>query len=227
MATAQQTLNSPGKLTSTPAPTVTQLIPQSGTSLGGTQVIIVGSNFTGATAVNFGQAAATITSVTDSSITVTTPPGSRGPVDVTVTTTLDGISATSNASQFQFGFCLINITIDANNNVSINPKNIQIAIEDQIQWAATLNGLGDPFPFAVCFGNPLFPTPLMFIGVSREDGNGNVTGSQTTIYTVPPPLIPGAQSNYSYKVVCMSNPQNVGGVYTFPSTDPVVIVSPS
>ena len=219
MAIAQQTPNSPGKLISAPV-TVTQLSPQSGTSLGGTNVIIIGSGFTGATVVKFGQTAATsFIVVSDSIITATTPRGS-GLVDVTVTTTTNSTSAVPSASQFQFGFCLINITID-NNVVTVSPQTIQVAIGDQIQWVATLNGSSDPFPFAVCFGNPLFPTPLMFIGVNSG------SACKTQSYKVPPPFVSGGQSNYSYKVVGMSDPQNASRVFTFPSIDPVVIVSPS
>jgi hypothetical protein len=65
-------------------------------------VTIAGTNFTGATAVNFGSTPATSFIVnSDSSITATSPAGSAGPVDVTITTS-SATSATSFADQFSY-----------------------------------------------------------------------------------------------------------------------------
>src|SRR5262249_22246571 len=57
-----------------------------GTTAGGTSVTITGSNFTGATAVNFGSVAASFTVNSATQITATAPPQWAGTVDVTVTT---------------------------------------------------------------------------------------------------------------------------------------------
>ena len=63
---------------------------------------ITGTNLTGATAVNFGANAATGHSVNSAtSITATSPAGSAGTVDVTVTTP-GGTSATSSADHFTY-----------------------------------------------------------------------------------------------------------------------------
>jgi RHS repeat-associated protein len=65
-------------------PAVCGLNPASGPSIGGTQVSITGSNFTGTTAVDFGNTAAVGFSVySDTQITAVSPPGA-GTVDVTV-----------------------------------------------------------------------------------------------------------------------------------------------
>ena len=70
-----------------PAPTVTSVLPGSGTTLGLTSVTITGTNFTGATAVTFGGKPATgVTVVSSTSITALTPPGALGSVAVAVTT---------------------------------------------------------------------------------------------------------------------------------------------
>jgi hypothetical protein len=70
------------------APTVILLSPTSGPVAGGTVVTITGTGFTGATAVKFGVNLGTsITVVSDTQITVTSPAGSVGVVPVTVTTT--------------------------------------------------------------------------------------------------------------------------------------------
>jgi hypothetical protein len=83
-------------------PTVTAISPTSGSSAGGTSVVITGSNFTGATAVSFGGvAAASFTVNSDTSITATTPGQAPGAVDVTVTTA-GGTSSTSSSDQFTY-----------------------------------------------------------------------------------------------------------------------------
>jgi uncharacterized repeat protein (TIGR01451 family) len=85
------------------APAVTSLSPSSGPVEGGTAVTITGSGFTGATAVSFGtKPAASLSVVSDSEITTTSPLGTgAGALDVTVTTP-GGTSATSPADQFTY-----------------------------------------------------------------------------------------------------------------------------
>ncbi len=85
-----------------PAPTVTGVSPSSGPTTGGTTVTIAGTGLTGASAVKFGGTAATTYSVgSDSSISATSPPGTLGPIDVTVTTP-GGQSATGPADLFSY-----------------------------------------------------------------------------------------------------------------------------
>jgi hypothetical protein len=84
-----------------PAPTVMGISPSSGPAAGGTSVTITGTNLSGASGVQFGNASATITSNSATSIVVTSPVGT-GTVDVTVTTA-GGTSATSRADQFAYG----------------------------------------------------------------------------------------------------------------------------
>ena len=67
----------------TPAPTVTEVSPQTGAS--GTSVTITGTNFTGATAVHFGTASASFT-VTNSTTIAATAPSGTATVNVTGTT---------------------------------------------------------------------------------------------------------------------------------------------
>ena len=63
---------------------------------------ITGTNFTGATAVKFGvTAAASFTVNSATQITATSPAGSAGAVDITVTTP-GGTSATGAADQFTY-----------------------------------------------------------------------------------------------------------------------------
>jgi hypothetical protein len=88
--------------TAAPAPTVTAVSPNSGSTAGGTSVTISGTNFTGANGVSFGGVPAsgfTVNSAT--SITATSPPEAAGTIDVTVST-FSGSSATSSADRFTY-----------------------------------------------------------------------------------------------------------------------------
>jgi hypothetical protein len=83
-------------------PNVTGINPTSGPTTGGTAVTITGSGFTGATAVDFGNVAASDFTVNlDTQITAISPAQSAGAEDVTVTTA-NGTSATSFADQFTY-----------------------------------------------------------------------------------------------------------------------------
>lgn len=69
------------------APRVASVSPSSGVAGGGTSVTITGTNLTGTTSVTVGSSPATsVTVVSDSTITATTPAGSAGAANVTVTT---------------------------------------------------------------------------------------------------------------------------------------------
>ena len=85
------------------APAVTGISPKSGGVGGGTTITVTGSGFTNATAVQFGaNGASTMTLVSDTQITATSPPGTAGTVDVTVTTPA-GTSAASLGDKFTYG----------------------------------------------------------------------------------------------------------------------------
>jgi IPT/TIG domain len=89
------------KQTAVAAPTVTGISPNSGPTAGGTTVTISGSDFTGATAVDFGTLAATdIVVVNATTITAVSPAGA-GVADVTVITSA-GASAFTPADRFTY-----------------------------------------------------------------------------------------------------------------------------
>ncbi|WAC04627.1 MAG: IPT/TIG domain-containing protein [Methanoregula sp.] len=91
-----------GAYTYVTLPTVTGVSPMLGPATGGTSVAITGTDFTGATAVNFGSTPAASYIVNSAtSITAVSPVGSAGPVDITVTTP-GGTSATSPADIFRY-----------------------------------------------------------------------------------------------------------------------------
>ena len=89
------------KYTYTTGPSVAAVSPSSGPTAGGTSVTITGANLDNPTAVNFGANTATIDSHSATQIVATSPPGSAGTVDITVTTA-GGTSAASAADHFTY-----------------------------------------------------------------------------------------------------------------------------
>jgi hypothetical protein len=86
-------------------PTVTAISPATGPAAGGTPVTVTGTNLASATSVTFGGTAGTeLTGVTATSLTITSPPGTKGDaVDIVVHTTLAGDSTQSTADLFTYG----------------------------------------------------------------------------------------------------------------------------
>ncbi len=84
-----------------PAPTVNSLKPSNGPAAGGNTIAVVGNNFTGATAVNFGSTPATSFSVVSSGQINAVVPAGSGAVDVTVTTP-GGTSSTVSGDVYKY-----------------------------------------------------------------------------------------------------------------------------
>ncbi len=101
----------------TPAPTVTNVSPNSGPPAGGTSVTITGTNFTGATAVKFGGTNATTFAVNSATSITATSPAGTGTVDVTVTTP-GGTSATGAADQFTYALVTTTVALSSSQNPS-------------------------------------------------------------------------------------------------------------
>src|SRR5262249_14350974 len=70
--------------TTAAAPAITVLSPASGSTAGGSRVVLTGSGFSGAGSVSFGGVPASFEVDSDSQITAIAPPGSAGVVDVQV-----------------------------------------------------------------------------------------------------------------------------------------------
>ncbi len=82
-------------------PLVNGVSPDTGAEAGGTEVTIAGTGFNGATAVRFGQTAASFTVNSPTLITATVPAGT-GTVDVTVVTP-SGTSSTNSSDRYRYG----------------------------------------------------------------------------------------------------------------------------
>jgi hypothetical protein len=84
-------------------PMITKMKPKSGSSLGGSTVILSGKNLAAVTSVKFGSAeAASFTVDPPESISAVSPPGTTGTVEVSVTTAF-GQTAPSPRLRFKFG----------------------------------------------------------------------------------------------------------------------------
>ncbi len=91
------------RYTYAPPPTVTKLSVKKGPAAGGTSLTIKGSGFNPSSTVRFaGVQASAVTFNSSTSLSATSPPGTAGPADVTVTT-LNGTSATSAGDRFSYG----------------------------------------------------------------------------------------------------------------------------
>jgi alpha-tubulin suppressor-like RCC1 family protein len=83
------------------APVIAKVAPKAGPKTGGTIVTITGKELSGATAVSFGANAARVITAGATSITVESPPGAVGTVNVTVTTP-GGTSTSNTHTRFKY-----------------------------------------------------------------------------------------------------------------------------
>lgn len=114
LTTVASGLSSPRKLAlhTIPAPEITGLSPNSGTTAGGTVVTITGTDLNGATAITFGAGnPATGVSCTDTSCTATAPAHTAGTVDVQVTTP-GGTSTITPAGEYTYVAPTADIDVD-------------------------------------------------------------------------------------------------------------------
>ncbi|MDX6594694.1 MAG: hypothetical protein QOI72_76 [Solirubrobacterales bacterium] len=91
-----------------PTPAITSITPSSGSIAGGTAVKIIGTDFTGASTVKFGDTpAASFAVVSETEMTATAPPTKKaGRVDVSVTT-LAGTSPAVGGDRFNYKACIV------------------------------------------------------------------------------------------------------------------------
>ena len=122
------------------APVVTDVSPESGPATGGTLVTITGTSFSGATAVEFGTVSVVPDSVSDTTVTATSPVGS-GTVHVTVMTPA-GTSATTPADQFDY----VSVVSGVNPNSGPEAGGATVTISGQGFTGATGSSLDRPPP---------------------------------------------------------------------------------
>jgi hypothetical protein len=85
-----------------PAPIVKSISPTSGLAAGNTSITVTGEYFTGATTVQVGGQAVAFTVVNDTTITMKSPPGTKGKTVDVIVTTGGGSSPPTAGDQFTY-----------------------------------------------------------------------------------------------------------------------------
>jgi hypothetical protein len=163
-----------------PKPTVTGVSPNSGPTAGGNPVTITGTGFTGASKVSFGTIpAANFTVNSDTSITVTAPPGLARTIDVTVTT-LGSTSDGSAADEYTYLAPACTTTVTGTNPTPLSVTSgltclVNATQDGQITVApgAGLSVTGSTIHGTVTATSP---SEVIYCG-STEDGGLSVTGA--------------------------------------------------
>ncbi len=179
------------------APTVSAVSPTSGPVTGGTSVTITGTNFTGATAVKIGaNNAINVTIVNATTITASTPAGSAGTVDITVTSA-GGTSATGGSDHFTYA-PTIAVTPAALPNPAVGSAYSQTlsASGGTAPYSFAISSGALPAGLTLSAGGTLSGTPIaggtFNFTVSTTDsssGSGPYTGARPYSFTVAAPTI--------------------------------------
>jgi hypothetical protein len=170
-------------------PAVTGIAPATGPEAGGIPVTITGSGFTGATSVRFGNASASFTVTSDTSISATAPAGT-GTVHVTVTGP-NCAGATGSADQFTY------LTVNAGTGGGTAPKTEYKAdvtgtgaggtsLKTQVQVAVDLSTGGATLDVSTLGGNLLAGgAPSVITVPSIPNVDTYTLGIQASSLTVP------------------------------------------
>ncbi len=136
------TINGGDQFTYTSPVTVTALSVHTGPPAGGTQVIITGTDFTGATAVKFGGNPASYTVNSSTQITATSPAGG-GTVDVTVTTSPYS-SSPARADQFSYSSAVANGTFATLPTTNVGSASSSQNVSVTLQSATAISSITVP-----------------------------------------------------------------------------------
>ena len=204
-------------------PTVSGISLNSGSVAGGTSVTITGTNLSSATAVKFGSTPATIVGNTATQVTVLSPAGTVGTVDITVTTT-SGTLTISSADQFTYTQATPTVNVTDSGGVYTGSTYPATATVTGLSGtaAASLEGVSPTFTY--CVG-------------STPSGNGSLTAPSTAgTYTVVATF--AGSTNYTSAsasttfIITQATPTvqvtDAGGAYTgstYPATATVTGVS--
>ncbi|MBS0295171.1 MAG: autotransporter domain-containing protein [Proteobacteria bacterium] len=171
----------------------------SGSSAGGSSVVITGTSFLGATAVSFGGSSASFTVDSDTQITATAPAHSAGVVDVRVTNS-GGTSSTTAADQFTY----------ASAGITLSPASPLTAATVGAAYSNTVSASGGtgPYTFAVTAG-------ALPAGVSLASGGG-FSGTPT------------AAGNFNFTITATDTVGGASGsqAYALTVSAPTITVSP-
>ncbi|MEV4625849.1 IPT/TIG domain-containing protein [Micromonospora sp. NPDC049523] len=159
------------------APTITDVVPDTGPTSGGTSVTITGTGFTGATGVTFGGNLGTnlVVNGAGTSLTVTTPVGPVGPVDVVVL--LEGPDATA-PDGFTYVLAAPTISdLDPDQGPTGGGTTVTVDGSGLVPGATIVNICGRSIPATAV---TVSPDGLSLTFVTPPCASGNTTVSVTT-----------------------------------------------
>lgn len=179
------------------APTVSGVNPSSGSPDGGTFVEIMGTGFSTATTVQFGSTVLTSNDFTinsDTSITLTSPPGSAGVVDITVTNP-GGTSAITSNDQFTYisppsidGVSPNSGYTNVNTLVTISGSNFTGAT--QVYFGTTAaNSFSVDDDSSISATSPFGSAGVVDITVVTPGGTSTISSADQFTYVAPPAII--------------------------------------
>ena len=176
-------------------PVITGLSAVSGSTRGGTNVIITGSGFTGTTTVAFGSTPAAYFTVSgDTSITAVSPAGAAGTVNITVTNPI-GTSASSLADEFTYSLASTTpaFTASSSETIGVNaisPMGFSTLPYFKADGTVYHNSSShDPTGDNGDQGNDLYQDPNNNNNVLLDvDGPGEIDGIWFTNYSSTTPL---------------------------------------
>jgi hypothetical protein len=179
-------------------PGVSFLTPPAGPPVGGTTVIIFGTNFAGTPVVDFGTAAATVLSSSTTEVVAVSPAGSAGTLDVTVTTRF-GTSPTSPADQFTYvpgpavagvSPSAAQVTSSGTVYVTITGTNLGAAMAVYFGTTPALSFL-DTSPTEIQAVAPPEPPGTVDVTVTTPSGTSVTSSADQFTYETPPPVVTG------------------------------------
>ncbi|QXH44848.1 autotransporter domain-containing protein [Pseudomonas xanthosomatis] len=182
----------------TPAPTLSNVSPNNGSTAGGTSVTLTGTNLTGATAVTIGGTAATsVTVVNATTITATTPAHAAGAVNVVVTTP-GGTATLTNAYTYVTPTPTLS-NVSPNNGTTAGGTSVTLTGTNfSGATGVTFGGLSATGIVVVNATTITATTPANAAGavnvvVTTPGGTATLTNGYT--YVTPAPTLTGASPN--------------------------------
>jgi len=183
-----------GTYTYVAPPTITGVSPAQGPAGVQTSVTITGTGLDEVTNVTFGGAAGTITSQTPTQIVATSPAGSAGTVDITVTSQW-GTSATSSADQFTYVNVPTVSSVSPNSGptgggmtVTISGSNFVVGNTTVKFGATAATGVGVNSATSLTAVAPAGAAGTVDITVTTAAGTSATAASDQFTYVAPPSL---------------------------------------
>ncbi|MGI8688489.1 MAG: choice-of-anchor Q domain-containing protein [Thermomicrobiales bacterium] len=136
-----------------PPPTITNISPNGGAMIGGTRVTITGTGFLLGATVTFGGVPATVLSVSDTAIVVTTPGNASGSVTVVVTN--PGQPPGNNSGTLVNGFTYVIPPV-----ITFSPTALPGGVKGVAYPATTLTASGGTAPYTYVVTTGTLPTGL-------------------------------------------------------------------